>query len=751
MPIGFPRVWVVLLVASLLAAGDAASPASAPGALPRQVELIAPLTTVIELSNAISGGRRLSLDLDVPPDAPRDLGIGVYVEDRDGNWYQRPAPGVLRPGRRRVSFDLGGQDGVAAEPARARWSPEAATVSGRTGVYFWSAASSRARIGIQAMELAPLPTAAPGRHLTGLHLPGLAADGRVHIPTGERWELAVSPDPWPVNPYDPGEFRLDALVTDPDGRVLRIPAFCLQPMQGSDRGDREEVEPSGPARFALRFRPPRPGLYRLRLAASWAGGAESAIDLPDVLAEGPPHADYVRVDPDDPRFFRVGEALWWPVGLNLNSTYDRRSQEVNATKLTPPRGSLTYAAILDRLAAAGGNAAEIWMSSWNLALEWRADWPGYQGLGRYAQGNAWRLDRVLDHAWSRGIRINLVINNHGQASPNNDREWKDNPYNVRVGGPLAEAIELFEHPAALAGQERLRRYIVARYADHPAILGWKLWSEVDLTAARGELVPRWHDHAADRWHELDVYGHPVTTHWAGDFRRVNPAVADLPEIDYLCIDAYRRAGPGGTWRLLADILADSTQYPNRGLSRYRKPCLVTEFGAGSGASPEGCRLVDHRTGAWAAFVTGHAGAPMLWWWEWVDQGNRWQPYGAIQRFIAGEDLRGREARCVELSAGGPGGDLWCRAWVRPGRLIAYLQDPAWGSMGGDPARIEGAWVEVSQQSAAGRMAVEWWDCDRGERLSVQEIRHPGGALRLACPPFAGHLACKLQRLDEAAR
>jgi hypothetical protein len=744
---GLPRFWALLLLATFMSAGDAVPAAG----MPRQVELIAPLTTVVELSSAVSGGRRLNVDLDVPADAPRDLGIGVYVEDRDGTWYQRAAPGVLLPGRRSVSFDLGGQDGVAAEPSRSLWTPEAATVSDRTGIYFWSAADSRATIGIVAMSLVPLPAIGAAQRLADLHLPGMAADGRIHARLGERWQLELRPDPWPANPYDPDVFRLDALITTPDGRVLRIPAFCDQPMRGSDRGDREDVVAGGPPRFAVRFRPAQTGLHRLRLVASWAGGVERTIVLPDVLAEGGAAVDYVRVDPEDPRFFRVGESMWWPVGLNLHSTYDKRSQEANGTKLTPPRGSLVYSAMFDRLAAAGGNAAEIWMSSWNLALEWRADWPGYQGLSRYAQGNAWRLDRVLDHAWSRGIRINLVINNHGQASPNNDREWKDNPYNVRIGGPLAEAIELFEHPIALAGQERLRRYIIARFADHPAILGWKLWSEVDLTAARGELVPRWHEQAAERWHELDVYEHPVTTHWAGDFRRVNPAVADLPGIDYLCIDAYRRPGPAGTWRLLADILADSTQYPNRGLSRYRKPCLVTEFGAGSGASPESCRAVDHRTGAWAAFVTGHAGAPMLWWWEWVDQGERWQPYGAIQRFIVGEDLRGREARCVELAAGWPSGDLWARAWVRPGRLLAYIQDPAWGSMGGEPEHIESAWLEISPQSSAGRMQVEWWDCDRGERISVQDVVHPGGQLRLACPAFAGHLACKLQRLPEAVQ
>lgn len=715
---------------------------------PAMVALCAPLTTTVEATRLVAGARRLAIDLEVPADAPPDLGLAAFAEDRDGRWFQQVVASRLAPGAHAFTVDLDPDTALRGEPARSTWSAETAVTELRSGIVLWSAHASRAQVRIRRLTVEPMPVPAdPDRpRLTDLDLPGLAADGLIHARTGERWQLGLRPDPWPANPFDPDVFRLDLLVTLPDARVVRIPGFCLQPMAGSDRGDAETVVPAAPAAFAVRFRPWLHGRHRLRLAWTSAGGSERTCDLPDLVADGDSRDDYVRVDPEDRRYFSVGGRWWWPVGLNLNSTYDLRSEEVNATRLTPARGSLVYDAMLDRLAAAGGDAAEVWMSSWNLALEWRAEWPGYQGLGRFAQGNAWRLDHVLDRAWADGIRINLVIRNHGQASPANDREWKDNPWNARLGGPLSEAIEMFDDPRALAGQDKLARYIIARWADHPAVLGWKLWSEVDLTAARGEVVWRWHEQAADTWHQLDSYGHPVTTHWAGDFRRVNPQVADLPGIDYLCIDAYRHAGPGGTWRLLADILADSTQYPGRGLSRYRKPCLATEFGAGSGKSPMSCREVDHRTGAWAALVTGHAGAPMLWWWEWVDQGDRWQPYGAIRRFIAGEDLRGADAVCVPLAAGGPNGALWCHASARHGRLLAYLQDPAWGSMGGDAPPITGAWIEVGSAIAAGELAVEWWDCDDGTVRGRAPIHHPGGPLRLACPDFAGHLACKLIRV-----
>ncbi len=738
----FALRWLVLLglLTRLLAVSEQVR-------APQFIALRSPLTTLVEMPQVTSGSRHLRATVVVPSNAPSDLGIGVYAQDRDGNWYQRALPGVFASGRHDLDVDLANESPLPAEPARCSWSAEAASVTQRTGIYFWSAQRSQAQIRIVSAVVTPV---APGpwtraQRLLDMMLPGLASDGRMHVRTGERWTLETRPEPWPDNPYDQRKFRLDARITTPDGRLLLLPGFCWQPMKHADRGDSEIVTPDGPARFALRFRPAQPGVYRISLVAVWDDGTEQSSVLPDLVVEGEARADYVRVDPNDPRFFSVGGKWWWPVGLNMNSTYDRRSKEVNATKLTTARGSLVYDVMLERMATAGVNATEIWMSSWNMALEWRADWPGYQGIGRYAQGNAWRLDQVLDRAWACGIRVNLVINNHGQASPHADREWKDNPYNRRNGGPLAEPIELFDHPAALAGQERLRRYLVARYADHPAILAWKLWSEVDLTAARGQLVPRWHEHAAARWHALDIYDHPVTTHWAGDFRRVHAQVAELPEIDLLCIDAYRHAGPDGTWRLLADILSDSTQYPNRGLSRYKKPCLVTEFGAGSGVSPAGCREVDHRTGAWAALVTGHAGAPMLWWWEWVDQGDRWQPFTAIRRFILGEDLRGRAARCAELAAGSSAGPLWCRAWVRPSRLLAYMQVPGWGAMGGVPPQISDGWLDLGSQIKPGTIHIEWWNCDDGVIIGRETVHHEGNSLRVSCPEFSGHIACKLWR------
>lgn len=718
----------------------------APALLAIEVPLCSPLTTLIEAGEVPAGDKILAVELSIPTDAPADLGLGAYACDRDGRWFRSPRAAGIGPGRHRLEFPFTSVDRLVAEPGRDAWNPLRAAVSGRAGIYLWSASGSRARITVHALQTRSATPAVPaGVRLSDLRLDG-AGPGGVLGRCGERWSLEFSVQPAPANPYDPDLFSADLLVQPPGAAPeQRIPCFWHEPMRLADGGDREEAGPDGPGRFAARFRPCQPGLHRLRLEISLPGAPRRVLALPPLQVAGQACDPWVRVD-DDHRFFSVDGRWYWPIGLNINSTYDRRCAEVNRTILTPARGTLVYEAMFPRLAAAGGDAVEIWMSSWNLGLEWRREWPGYLGIGRYNQANAARLDRVLDLAWAQGIRVNLTLNNHGQASARNDREWKDNPWSRLAGGPLEAAIDLFDDPRSLAGQERLRRYIIGRYADHPAVLGWKLWSEINLTAAKGEVVVAWHEQAAARWKELDPYDHPVTSHWSGDYKVVNPLVAELPGLDYICIDAYRGAKrSGGEWRPLAEILAESTQMAGRGLGRYRKPVLTTEFGASSGQAPESCREIDHRIGFWCGLVSGHGGSPMNWWWEWVDQGGRWAPFGAIRRFLAGEDLRGAEARSVELLCLPSEGRLWCRAWARPGRILGYLLERRWGAMGGAAPRIEGALVEVGGAVAGGLVHVAWWDADRGQVVAEREVLHPGGLLRLPVPAFDGHLAFKVWR------
>ena len=142
--------------------------------------------------------------------------------------------------------------------------------------------------------------------------------------------------------------------------------------------------------------------------------------------------------------------------------------------------------------------------------------------------------------------------------------------------------------------------------------------------------------------------------------------------------------------------------------------------------------------------------PFMWWFEWIDQREHWQPFVAIGRFLAGEDLRGADARAAVLSASGDRGPWWTRSWVRAGNMLGYVAHHRWTAEGNDSVPHQGVLVRIGAQVAPGLCRVEWWDANQGIVLEVQTVDHPGGPLDLTAPTFLHHIAFKLRRLAVTA-
>ncbi len=731
------RFGAALFLAAALAAGEW-----------RELRLATPLNTTVDGDATLSGQAGwLMAEVEIPTGA--DIGCAAFIVDRHGRWFQRQQSGALREGRQRLVFPIDAI-GWRAEPGGAVWDPSVRAAIVRWGLVLWSTVpGSTVRVRLSAGGSTDL--SAVGALLVG-HVPVAGS-------TGQRCELDFRPEPWPANPFDPRSFRADLVITAPDGRVSRHPAFADQPMRFSDRGDRDERHDTAAPRFLARFRPRQPGTHKRSLAWSVGDGGEHSCTLPDLEVTGQPWDDFVRVDATDPRFLACagGTRPWWPVGLNLQSVTDPRTREEHGTimRVTPDRGVFSYDSYLARLAAAGGDAAEIWLCSWNVGLEWDARWRGYEGLGRYNLFNANRLDAILDVAWSRGIRLVLNLNNHGQFLPGSkESEWEFNPYNSDNGGPLGDSDSIFSDRTARQSMSDLRRYLAGRYADHPGVVTWKLWSEVDLTSLgikvirgndrRMPVLAGWHAEAAADWRRLDPYAHPVSTHFATTYRNADPEIVGLDGIDLILVDAYHKQGTYTEADSLAGLMTETIFDRRLGLGRHRKPVFATEYGGGWQDSRLGKLQVEHATGAWLALVCGHAGAPMLWWREWVDQFGHWGTYRAIRSFLAGEDLRGAEARSIALTASAPSGPLWARAWARPGRMLAYVQCRTWTTAYTDPGEHAAARLDCGS-ARAGAMRVVWWDADLGQVIRTDEIEHPGGPLSFPIPPFRRHIAAKLTR------
>ncbi len=705
--------------------------------------LAAPLTTIIPLSEASTGPQEIIARINVPADAPPGMGLGAWRADRCGVWFQSIHPQPLTVGMQTVHLRLDREALLMAEGHGGVWDQTATIDAQRVGLFLYADVPSTATIAIDS-TIQTLPTLPVENGLTVVDL-GHFDGMRSHAITGKRWSLSVLPLPYPSAPCDPLEYALDLTVVQPDGKVVKLAGFHNQPVTAADRGDHETFTPAGPPCFQVRFRPSQPGRHRLSLTAVRQGAATTVVALPDLEVTGEAWDGITRVDAGDPRFFSAGGAFVWPSGCNLNSTYDTRSRGALQTTLTTDRGSFTRGAYLERLAAGGGSGCEAWLSPWNMGLEWSPAWPGYRGTGRYHDGHAWAIDQFLDRAEELGVRVNLSLFNHGMARNGGGAEddWKYHPYFRGNGGWLDTPDGLFSDERAFTCQAALFRYLGARYGDSPALLGWKLWAEVNLAHASHDQVVAWHDRAAKALHARDPYQHPICTHWCGDWQNADRAIAAFPSINYLTIDAYHGEGTP-----IAELLNQSTRDPlsrKLGLADLAKPILVSEFGGSSGACSRERMRAEFAIGPWAGFVSGHAGAPMLWWFEWIDQEDRFGVYGALEKFTHGEDLRGKNAQCVAPAINAPNAALWCRTWSRPGRILGYVVDRTWSMSGGSGTPITDAVIHIGDEVAAGSMRLEWWDPDLGSIVSQIDLIHAARALDVRPPAFSRHLAFKLWR------
>ena len=228
-------------------------------------------------------------------------------------------------------------------------------------------------------------------------------------------------------------------------------------------------------------------------------------------------------------------------------------------------------------------------------------------------------------------------------------------------------------------------------------------------------------------------------HWSGDYKTPNREIVALPQLDYVCIDAYHRTRKTND-RTLADIIWNGTQNKRNGLGTFNKPIVITEFGGSSSACPEPQLLAEHEFAAWACLVSGYGTGPMLWWFEWVDQGDRFGPYRAIQRFLVNEDLRRQDPKAIAQACGmdvaSEAGPIWCRGWYRQGHLLGYMADRHWTWNGDITRHHDNAQVIIGDNISAGRMQIEWWDADQGTIATSRTVEHPGVGSVCPCQLFS---------------
>jgi hypothetical protein len=94
---------------------------------------------------------------------------------------------------------------------------------------------------------------------------------------------------------------------------------------------------------------------------------------------------YVRVSQKDPLYYEFENGDWyWPIGINMRDGGDDASKQ---------KGTYDFDHYFQRFEEEGLNFVRTWMCAWWGGIEWSDEYHSrFDGVGRYNQYNAWRLD-----------------------------------------------------------------------------------------------------------------------------------------------------------------------------------------------------------------------------------------------------------------------------------------------------------------------------------------------------------------------
>ena len=595
-------------------------------------------------------------------------------------------------------------------------------------------------------------------------------------PQYECFEISFNLNKNYANPFDPAEIDISAEFTSPSGRKQNVYGFWYQNYIRRLKGRLEDLRPVGEPMWKIRFTPTESGIYSYIINVKDRDGAAVSASGKFFATQGV-RDGFVRVSATDYHYFEFDNGrFFYPITLNLHGTYDYRYIKMIRKDEIPleDRRSYFYEDRFRKMAKAGMNGTEIWISSWGYEIEWRGDWIGWAGLGQYSLENAWRLDHTMKLAEELGIYINLVMSCHGAYcyGENNtigDAEWQNSPFYTGNGGWLKveDINKMFTDERVFNAIKNKVRYIVARYAHSTSIWCWEIISESDLVPIKvcdtqRQFIWKYAQYIRD----IDPYKHPLTNHYCGIYTHYDQVMFRHPIMDLASGDAYR----GGVskdgnvfYQSFPKHLVEAAKY----LDMFKKPAVANECGGTWSAGPLPLLEADIRALNWAAFMTTLGGAPQTWWEDVVDENYWYDYYAAFARYQSGEDKRAKNLVTYDEpvigSNGKPVPDLFCLSLRNDKQAYVWIYDDREYSYG--PLRIapdKNAHFETFKLPVLnptrqftditvnipnllqGKYVVEVWDTCAGKVIEIMEVENITGNISVKLPTFSKDIALKIK-------
>jgi hypothetical protein len=392
------------------------------------------------------------------------------------------------------------------------------------------------------------------------------------------------------------------------------------------------------------------------------------------------------------------------------------------------------------------------MASWSFAIEWKDS-----GLGNYDQRQygAWLLDQLFQLADQYRVKIILVLMNHGPLSLTTNSEWKNNPYNLSLGGPLASPAQFVTNREAIGYYQQRLSYIINRWGYSPDLLAWEWFNEIDLTPITDTQLISWLKEMTAYLRQRDIYHHLTTNSFSV---RNWSDVWHLPELEIVQVHSYAE-NLDESQRDPADLFGAQFQ----ALEKHQKPkpILLGEFGYSArdyGEDIEKTGIQLHN-GIWATTFSGYAGSGMYWWWDtYVAPNNLWHHFKGLADFIHGEDLsQNRPVANLEI-LDGQGWPAQATGMALQGKVTLvwlrsddYTVDASLAANGRNngiaylPPLQEGLELVLDVIQDGGYI-INWYDPQTAQWISYLDATAVNHQLTIPVPAFRDDLAAKISRV-----
>lgn len=480
------------------------------------------------------------------------------------------------------------------------------------------------------------------------------------------------------DPYDSSDVSLDLELRAPSGERISAPCFYERGASGAS------------SVWRARFAPLEKGWYEghFRLKDGTQEALSEAVSF-EVTASG--RRGFLRANGpwtlrfDNGDVFRgVGENVCWESRSNDDSRYFKELHE---------NQRFNYEYMLGRLKANGGNFFRTWMSAWNLPLEWNqvVDTDRYEPSSeRFNPGALARMDALVDLCEELGVYMMLTLDHAGCYIGG---QWELNSYNVKNGGPAADAREFFESAEARHRYKDKLRYLVARWGYSPSIAAWEFFNEVDNVSYAfnpridDALVVDWHREMSAHLKTIDVYGHLRTTSVS---HRDIEGLNDLTDLDIDQRHIY------GSTIMIADTLRER-------VGKSGRPYVIGEYGYEWDWSKNFNEFGEEmdrefEQGLWRGLFSATPILPMSWWWEFFDERDTVEAIGPVSALNS------------EMLAAGGELAAWSVAWTG-------TRSQAMGLKAGSTFYV--LLVNGGDQADAGTMAIEGQDLKGLEEYDLE--------------------------------